>query len=146
MAFLIYLEEFSGEALNNIGQMSPICHGERCVLGANLNWMHDAVSTYQDIIGSCSVEEYTASWRVANVAEYLKYALRILALVQQLKGKFALLLTFFLNFTVQSNSSQNTKKLTLFLYDSAFVKIFSHYFYVFSSTFVRINFLNDGML
>ena len=84
MAFLLYLEEFSGEALNNIGQMPLICHRERCVLGANLNWMHDAVSTYQDMIGSCSVEEYTASWTVANVAEYLKYALRILALVQQL--------------------------------------------------------------
>ena len=84
MAFLIYLEEFSGEALNNIGQMPLICHGERCVLGEYLNWMHDAVSTYQDIIGYCSVEEYTASWTVANVAEYLKYALCILALVQQL--------------------------------------------------------------
>ena len=66
--------------------MPLIFHGERCELGANLDWMDGLVSTYQDLIGSCSVEEYTETWTVANVAEYLKYALRVLALGQQLSA------------------------------------------------------------
>ena len=86
MAFLVYLEQFSGEALNTVGQMPLICHGEGCEFGANLDLMDDAVRTYQSLIGFCSVEEYTETWTVANVAEYLKYALRVLALDQQLSA------------------------------------------------------------